>query len=72
MAISVDQKVYTQRKKVKGKWKQVPFKKIPVIGQVQHTYSGKSQVTEADKNQAFREGKGLRDAQVAKLPGTYS
>lgn len=72
MAISSDLKTYSKKKKVNGKLRNVVFKQIPVIGQVQHIYTGKSTVTAADKDQAFREGKGLRDAQVAKLPATYS
>ena len=73
MDISTDLKVYTQRKKVNGKFRNVPFKKIPVIATAQRQFGeGKTSVTQQDKDKVFAEGRGLRNAQMAKLPAQYS
>ena len=78
LAFSADTKKY-YKKKIKGKMKNVLFKSIPVLGTVTRFLmapdseddSAMVQVTEADRVRAANEAKGLRNAQVAKLPATY-
>lgn len=84
LGFSGDLKTYSKKKKVNGKMRTVVFKEIPVIGTVQRflidaggsdsdsdTASARM-VSDAAKDQAAREAKGLRDAQKAKLPNQYS
>ena len=85
MAFSSDLKAYTKKKKVNGRMRNVVFKEILILGQVQRyilaagsgseddTDTGTSAVvTEADRARAAKEAMGLRDAQKAKLPAQYS
>ncbi len=79
VAFSADMKKYYKQKRVKGKIRNVLYKSLPVLGTVTRLLmapesedeSASVQVTEADRVRAANEAKGLRNAQVAKLPATY-
>ena len=80
LAFSTDIKKYTKKKRVNGKWRNVVFKQIPVMGTVDRMLETISEsedepvaavVTEADRVKAANEAKALRNAQMAKLPATY-
>ena len=65
-------KSYSKKVKKGKKTVTVVFKRIPVLATSEHYTPGGREVTEADRQTAADQTKGLRDAQVAKLPATYS
>lgn len=72
MSFSSTVKTYSKKVKKKGKMVDVVFKTIPVLANSEHYTPGGREVTEADRKTAAEQTKGLRNAQVDKLPATYS
>lgn len=72
LSFSTTFKSYSKKVKKGKKTVTVVFKRIPVLATSEHYTPGGRAVTEADRQTAADQTKGLRDAQVAKLPATYS